>query len=150
MKSIDIFNNKCTYKDKCDVENDIKIIDMLSERVREPMILLQLPDDYYCLPESIDTTGLKDKHSICDALPQWIYDSKTNGGEDICECLLSMSAEDVEWAEKTKENFRGLTAHRITYSRELQNEIAGMLNEYKARLTEMLNWFVSEKGQQKC
>lgn len=140
MKCIDIFNKKFFYDFGFDLENYIKALDMVAEEIRKPLLL----SEDGCSMQRL--SGIpRNVCSIFDSLIQWVYENKKTGEEDIQSFLLSHSTKDAEWTRQGNKYRPTIYVCKITLNPDLQDDIVGMLNGYKNKLTVILDEMTAER-----
>ena len=145
MKELKIFNRTHKYDYEFDIKKDLRVIEELSEKIKEPQILC------YCGFDTIEIYIHEDDHHICYDCIHWIYDqTKDKLNEDnIRECLLKCSEEDEEWTKKRNEKLEYIAYRKVTFLPEIQAMVQEKLDEYKNSLNAIYKEFVDEKQKEK-
>lgn len=145
MIELNIFDRTHRYVIASDVKNDIKVIEELLLKIREPQILS------YCGLETIDFCISGDEHFIGNDSLIWIYNQNKERAneESIRECLLKCAVEDTEWTEQRNKTFTGIFYRKISFLPEIQDMVCDKLNEYLVALKTMYEEMIAEEQAQK-
>lgn len=145
MKELKIFNRTHKYDFDFDIKYDIKVIEELLTKVKEPQILS------YCGLETINFYITGDEHFIGNDCIWWIYEQNKEkvNEEHIRECLLKCAVEDEVWTEQRNKDLTGIFYRKITFLPEIQNMVCDKLKEYLDTLTNMHKEIITEKQKKK-
>lgn len=143
MKELKIFNRMHRYDFDFAVKTDIKVIEELLIKIREPQILS------YCGMESINIYVQGDNNFICNDCIDWIYEQNKEkvNEEYIRECLLKCAIEDKEWTEQRNKDLTGIFYRKVTFLPEIQDIVCNKLNEYLQNLSTIYSEMIAEKQQ---
>lgn len=145
MKELRIFNRIHRYDFDFDIKYDIKVIEELLTKVKEPQILS------YCGLETINFYIQGDNHFIGNDCIRWIYEQNKEkvNEEHIRECLLKCAVEDEEWTEQRNKDLTGIFYRKITFFSEIQDMVCDKLKGYLETLTSMYEEIIIEKQREK-
>ena len=118
-----------------DIDNDIKVLEELKEKVTEPQILCYTGLD--CIDFYAKTY---DEHFIGHDSIRWLYEIKckeTDTVNDMRGCMLKCSTEDTEWTQKRNEGLTGIFYRKITFLPEVQELLINKYDEYLKELLSM-------------
>lgn len=145
MKKFKIFGRTHTYDFGSEIKYDIKVIEELMQKIREPQTLL------YSGMETVNIHIKDDDNFICEDCINWIY---TQNKDRLCEerirdCLLKCSIEDKEWTEQRNKDLTGIFYRKITFLPEIQDVVCNTLNGYLQNLNKMYAEMIEEKQKQR-
>lgn len=124
MKKLKIFEREHAYYYDFEIENDIRVLTELSQKISEPQILS------YAEFEPLDFFILGDDHYICFHCVWWIFEKYMQGDESMTECFLRCAVEDKEWTKQRNIGLTGIYYRKITFLPVIQAEVIEQLKEY--------------------
>lgn len=147
-KTIKIFEREHNYDSTYGAERDIRVIDILITKVKEPFILS------YSGLESINYYIAEDNNFIGSDLIRWLYDQKkeeTNTKNDLRKCMLMLSIEDVDWTKQRNEDLTGIYYRKAIFTGEIQEMLISKLTEYKTAIENLLyEWKIEIQESEKA
>lgn len=146
MRKIDMFiidGKYCgrthSYDYADDAKYDKKVLEDLLNGLSESKILCYT---------GLDVLDYNDESFIGNDSILWLYEIKykeTDTKNDIRECILRCSTEDIEWTKWRNEGLTGIFYRKITFLPEVQELLRQKYQEYIDLLTTIINEIEAEE-----